>query len=188
MAAALAAGTPLIRPGSPGRALKAAHCCSQQEEGLTHSPSRAFCSLQRSASLCSSLYLLERSARPFSSGAWNFRFCSARLRLAARAISLSSCSSWTCPRRGDGQRIRSGDAGELPGSPVALTHLPRLQRQALDLRGIVLQLLELLHRPVPQGVHPPPGAASCCDGQRKSHKPGGFAKADRKEGLILLGV
>lgn len=55
----------------------------------------AFCSWHCSASFCSFWYLSERFVRPVSNGVWNSRFCSARLRFVAKAISLSSCSSWT---------------------------------------------------------------------------------------------
>lgn len=39
--------------------------------------------------------------------------------------------------------------------PPPGTNLLGFQSQALDLLGIILQLSELLHCPVPQGIHPP---------------------------------
>lgn len=56
-------------------------------------PSLAFCSWHRSTSFRSSWYLSERLERLISKGPWNSRFCSARLRLVANAISRSNCRS-----------------------------------------------------------------------------------------------
>ena len=63
--------------------------------GAGRLPSFAFCSWYRSTSFRSSWYLSERIERLISSGPWNSRFRSARLRLVASAISRSSCRSWT---------------------------------------------------------------------------------------------
>lgn len=62
-------------------------------------PLRTQCCLYFSLTSSSSVYFSTSRALSFSRRGFMSRFCSARLRLAARAISLSSWMFWICRRR-----------------------------------------------------------------------------------------